>query len=173
MFKQIFLKYRTNKFSKKNKAQRSTVTFEEAKTVGLLLEKVDPKDVETLNNFIYQLEEKGKKVTVFTYDNRKELPQLEVQYAVITRKDIAWNGKYKEQEVQKFIDTPFDYLISLDDTNSLPLRNIMAESKAKCRIGWYNEGKTGHLELMIKAENNISLQKKLEQMYIYTQMLKN
>ncbi len=52
-----------------------------------------------------------------------------------TPKDFGWNGTIKNIELQSFIDTPFDALISYYENPILELKLITAYSKAKFKIG--------------------------------------
>ena len=53
--------------------------------------------------------------------------------------DFDWLGKCKNQEIDEFVDQPFDVLISYYKTNTLELNLITALSKANFKIGLNNE----------------------------------
>ena len=53
--------------------------------------------------------------------------------------DFDWLGKHKNQEIDEFVDQPFDVLISYYKTNALELNLITALSKANFKIGLNNE----------------------------------
>ena len=53
--------------------------------------------------------------------------------------DFDWLGKCKNQEIDEFVDQPFDVLISYYKTNALELNLITALSKANFKIGLNNE----------------------------------
>lgn len=170
--KRTLLKYRTKK-SLKNSKSRSVVPFSKAQNIGIIVSKLNENEIFVINEFIDKISNEGKKVSIITYDNRKENPQLTQPYDIITKKDITWNGKFKDDSIKKFIKTEFDYLISLNTSSILPLDNIIAGSKAKCRIGLYRETKNNMFELIINPNPNATLKEKLDQMYSYTKKLRN
>ncbi|MFD2543796.1 DUF6913 domain-containing protein [Lacinutrix gracilariae] len=72
------------------------------------------------------------KIIAFTSNKKKDVDALNFCY---NPKDFAWNGKVKHAELQEFIKTPFDALISYYQQDVLPLKVITAASKAKFKIG--------------------------------------
>lgn len=54
------------------------------------------------------------------------------------QRDFGWNGKIKNIELQSFLDTEFDALISFYKQNILQLNLITALSKANFKIGISN-----------------------------------
>ena len=50
-------------------------------------------------------------------------------------KDFGWKGSVKNPELQRFLDTEFDVLVSYYLTEALELKLITAKSKAKLKIG--------------------------------------
>jgi hypothetical protein len=53
--------------------------------------------------------------------------------------DFDWLGKHKNQEIDEFVDQPFDVLISYYKTNTLDLNLITALTKANFKLGLNNE----------------------------------
>ncbi len=49
--------------------------------------------------------------------------------------DFGWNGTIKNIELQSFLDTKFDALISYYETEELELKLLTAQSKAQFKIG--------------------------------------
>lgn len=55
--------------------------------------------------------------------------------ACYNSKDFGWSGRIKNAELQTFLNTEFDALISYYDKDLLELKLITAKSKAKFKIG--------------------------------------
>ena len=65
-------------------------------------------------------------------------------------KDFAWNGKVKNVELQGFLDTKFDALISYYSKDELELKLLTAMSKAELKIGIL-QSDTSMNDLIIKT----------------------
>ncbi|WP_253471902.1 hypothetical protein [Flavobacterium sp. HSC-61S13] len=76
--------------------------------------------------------------------------------------DFDWEGKLKNEKVQRFIDTPFDLLISYYDVDEMLLLWSTAHSQARFKVGFST----------IKLSNNhLSLQLPIEQYKTYIEEL--
>lgn len=164
-----FLNLRTESQLKSNKTQRLSTPYKEAQSVGVLFTVEDKKKHDQVKDFIHKLERDGKKVKVFSF-----LPQHKDNYEFLfdffTIKDISFWGKINSAGAEKFYNTAFDYLYYLDTVPNPIMLNIIARSKAKCRIGRYwKEGKS-YLELMI--DTVADTQKLFEGIFNYSIQLK-
>ena len=115
------------------------------------------------------MEEDGKTVNVLTY-LPKGHQNFEFMFDFFTIKELNFWGIFNSEAVLKFVEQPFDYLFYLDQEGSPLIRNIMAMSKAKCRIANYEEENAKFCEMMVQAPGN-SYQGLLEDMYKYTKKL--
>ncbi len=164
-----FLALRTRAQLKKNKSVRVSLSFTEARHVGVIYTVEDKKKHEEIKEFIHQLERDGKKVKVLCF-----LPENKDNYEFLfdffTLKDISFWGNITAPNVVKFYTESFDYLYYLDTVPNPIIENILARSKAKCRIGKHFENSQSYFELMI---NSVSGQKNLHDgMYKYSKQLK-
>jgi hypothetical protein len=80
-------------------------------------------------------------------------------------------GKIKSREVQKFIETPFDYLYCITVSHFLPFDTILMKSNAKCRIGRYFPEQEACYELMLDLKEGEGVDHLIEQMLHYTKKL--
>jgi hypothetical protein len=64
---------------------------------------------------------------------RKKDPPSDIHFTV---KDFGWVGEINNQNLQNFIDTPFDLLINFDAYNNLYLKYLTFLSKAKFKVGY-------------------------------------
>lgn len=72
------------------------------------------------------------KIIAFT-SNKKE--NISSWNTCFNPKDFSWNGKIKNKELQEFLETPFDALISYYKQDVLELKVLTAASKSKFKIG--------------------------------------
>lgn len=169
MFKSLGL-FIKNKLALKRPQVRITVPFIRAKKIGVLADHLD-ENKKAIDQFVQSLEKEGKKVEVIGFSPKKNKPALRVKYKAFSKKDLSWTGEIKQEELKKFIKTDFDYLFSLNTSPFLPFENILAQSKAKCRIGVYQEKKEGYFELMVEPKKKNDMIAVTEQMIRYTKLL--
>ena len=87
-----------------------------------------------------------------------------------TLKDLTFWGKIESPDADKFIETPFDYLYCIDNVSNPLILNVLARSKARCRIGKFSKKDNPFFELMI--EQNGTIKNLIENMYKYTKQLR-
>ena len=164
-----FLKIRTNSQLKKNKVVRTSTPYKQAATVGILFSVEDRKKHDDIKNFIHKLEHDGKKVQVMSFlPNKKE--NFEFMFDFFTIKEVSFWGQITSNHAVKFAETPFDYLFCLDDEPNPMILNLLARSKAKCRVGKFQETNTLFFEFMIDKVN--AAKGLMDGMYTYTTQLK-
>ena len=169
MFKNRLLQLRTRAAVKSNQSLRASIPYKQALNVGLLFSVEDRKKHDAIKDFIKQLQQDGKKVTVLEYLPSKK-DNYEFLFDFFTIHDLSFWGKINSPGTDQFIETSFDYLFCIDmDANPL-IQNVLARSKAKCRIGKFSTGDQAYFELMI--EQNGSVNNLIENMYKYARQLK-
>ncbi|WP_372755276.1 hypothetical protein [Mariniflexile sp.] len=72
------------------------------------------------------------KVVAFSSKPKEALKSWDVCYSSI---DFGWKGVIKNSELQRFLDTEFDALISFYETEVIELKLLTAKSKAQFKIG--------------------------------------
>ena len=167
--KMSFLKMRTNSQLKKNKTVRGNIPYKQATTVGILFSVEDKRKHDDIKELIHKLEHDGKKVQVMSFlPNKKE--NYEFMFDFFTTKDISFFGQITSDHAMKFSETPFDYLFCIDAEPNPMILNLVARSKAKCRVGKYREEATPFFEFMI--DNVGPIKGLMDGMYTYTTQLK-
>ena len=141
MIKESVLKYKTNKFLKSN-AEKYSVSFNKAKTIGLLFD--NDENYKLSKPFIELLSKEGKSVNLLILSHKKEVPTIN-HYV---EKDFNWIGNVTSNKVEQFINKPYDYLFMLNEEIHYLNKYILAASKAKCRVGLHNEENEEFFELM-------------------------
>lgn len=148
-----FLKIRTNRQLKKNKAIRGNMPYKKAQWVGIIFTVEDRLKHDQVKQFIHKLEQDGKKVQVITFlPSKKE--NYEFLFDFFTLKDLSFWGNITSHSAMKFAETPFDYLYYLDTQPNPLILHLLARSQAKCRVGRFWNSAEPFFELMIDSINN-------------------
>jgi len=163
------LRIKTNALLRRNRTQRNSVPYEQAKTVGIFFTVEDKQKHHAVKEFIKRLETDGKHVQILEY-LPEQRDNYEFKFDFFTQKDISFWGTLSSHAAVQFADAPFDYLFYLDLAPNLLSMHILARSKAKCRVGRFWDDGQKYLDFMIEAvSNNQAL---LDNMYNYTTQLK-
>jgi hypothetical protein len=169
MFKMNFLKMRTESALKKNKSLRASIPYQQAKNVGIIFSVEDKQKHVDVKEFIRLLEQDGKKVHVLEYLPLKK-ENYEFMFDFFTIEDLNFWGNLNSDKAIHFSETPFDYLFCIDKESNPLVLNLMARSKARCRVGRFHETESPYFEMMI--EQNGTTKGLIETMYKYTKQLR-
>lgn len=167
---QLALKLRNKLALKKELHLFKTVPFQEAHRIGILAEDLN-KNKKAIENLIAKIKAEGKEVDVLCLSNVKEIQKQKKDFHLFSKKDISWKGNFKKIFIEDFIKTDFDFLFDLSANKNLALDNILARSKAKCRIGIFNEKREKYLDLMISPKKQQPLEHTVEQMIQYSKLI--
>lgn len=150
MLKKPIYKWKTKSALKKG-ADRKTISFENATSIGLLFD--DDTNYQKSKTFIETLSNTGKTISILIKSTEKEAPS-EKHFSI---KQCKWHGKIDNEHVNKFIKTSFDYLFLLNKNPHYLSEYIVASSQAKCRVGIHHEGKEAFFELMFNYKQKQSI----------------
>ncbi|MDH3711308.1 MAG: hypothetical protein OER04_15540 [Cyclobacteriaceae bacterium] len=166
------LEQRTIKLAVENNTVRETVDYKQAKRIGILFSQLDRPKYEAVRNLAKQLKKDGKNVDVLCYLG-KNGENFDFLYNYITSKDVSILGKMHSGAAITFAQQPFDYLFYLDVKRNIYLQNILAMSKAKCRIGVHVKDPEvdKFLELMLSFKENQVYSEVVDQIFYYTKKL--
>lgn len=101
--------------------------------IGILVDESSIDSISSLDKVINDWKSKGKKVEKFSYLDVKEL--AEPSSVLFCQKDIKWSGIPNSEDVERFINIPFDILITINPTHRNFIHYINAVSVAKFKIG--------------------------------------
>lgn len=163
-----FLKRKTKSYLKNNKVLRSSMPYTQALNVGIIFSVESKQKHDLVKDFIKRLEHDGKKVNVVSY-LPKQKENYEFMFDFFTDNDLTFWGNITAKNAISFSQTPFDYLFYLDTEPNPLILNLIAKSKAKCRIGKYNEISEPYFEMMI--EGKVEAKTLIEEIYKYTTLL--
>ena len=152
MLKEPIIKYKTKK-SVKFPTFKETISFSNAKSIGLLFE--NDENYKKTKPFIEMLTKEGKSVTFLIRSKEKESPSSN-HYI---HSDFNWIGTITSEKIDKFINNSFDYLFMLNEDCHFLNEYILASSKAKCRVGLNNENNQRLFELMFDNSKKESIDK--------------
>lgn len=169
MLQDKILAFRTKLLVKKNDVARNSVSYQKATQVGIIFSAENLKKHESIKRFIKQIEADGKKVKVLTY-----LPHgtqnFEFLFDHFSKKELSIWGNFDSESVKDFTSQTFDYLFYLDKNTDPIIQNVLAQSKARCRIGNYDAINEVFCEMMVQSPNG-NLQSMIDEMYKYTKLL--
>ncbi len=125
--------------------------IKDAKSIGILFNATDLVSFEIVKELVKNLTTKENTVDVLGYVDSKQLIDHYLYrkgFDFFTRKQLNWYYKPEAENVNSFIDKPFDLLINLSLDEPYPILYILASSAAKFKAGIYIEG-FEYLDFMI------------------------
>ena len=143
--------------------QRVITNLGDARTIGIIYDSTNPDHDITITKFAEMLRNKGKTVEIMAYVNDKKIDH-KGDIALFNPKAVNWYGVPLDPRVNTFANKPFDLLICALLEESKPLEYIAYLSKAKYRVGPFDENKTDCYDLMIEMGNRKELTYLLQQM---------
>ncbi len=160
--------------SVKKESVPNKFNFNQIKTVGILVDASNADDFELVKRYVLYLREHSKKVKVIGFFSTKHIPPLtysKLEYDFFSVKEINWLGKPTTHVIDNFIEEPYDLLIDLNIHDHFPLKYIASISKAKFKVGKYNEKDESIYDMMIDADHTQTLKYFLRQVDTYITML--
>ena len=130
--KHLSLRKHTEKnLTERDISQRNTPL----KYLGFLVDETFFDDFEMLYEFGNELGLQRKDIKLFTFvETRRNIPSLRQNQ--ITNKEFTWRGEIHNQNAQEFLDFPFDVLIGYYKGKHEFLSAMVAQSKAKFKMGF-------------------------------------
>lgn len=164
-----FLKFRTDRLLRNNKASRTSVPYKSAQNIGIIFSVEDKVKHDTVKDLVKRFEQDGKKVQVIEF-LPEDKQNYEFKYNFFTEKDLSFWGNITSNDALKFADIPFDFLYYLDVEPNPLILHLLAKSKAVCRVGRsWDEGHS-YFEFMVESGNNV--REMIDTMYKYSIQLK-
>ena len=127
-----------NYINKLLSARKAAVDSRKISSIGVILNVNEFKDFEAFRTYLKMLGIKSNKIKIiaFTEDEKDQGYHWETYFSP---KDFGWKGKINNVELQTFIDTEFDALISFYKVDAVELNSITAQSNANFKIGLSNK----------------------------------
>ncbi len=168
----VFLNEFRNKTLKSN-----LIPFDQAESIGIIYDSTNEKHYEMVRKYVKDLRETyHKDVLALGYYDEKELPTLrfsKLGLDFFTRKDLNWFYKPISPIVKRFVDREFDILIDLHIGHHIPVKYVVASSKAKFKMGKYTKNAERYYHFMISVNEQTQLPAFIEQVNHYLKQIKN
>lgn len=103
-------------------------------SLGVILNIDETDDFEAFRALADHIKVRSNKLKIIAYSSNKKEDLLSWDECY-NPKDFGWKGAIKNAELQSFLDTEFDVLISYYEEEILELKLITAKSKSKFKIG--------------------------------------
>ena len=163
------LSYKTNRFLKSNYGLRISISYAKAQSIGIIFSNSSPEKTTFAEHLKKLLSADDKKVKVLAYDRNVQVKHL--PFESFTKKDLSFWGNFTNQSVHNFSEISFDFLICLDHNPGDIIRNLLAKSKAKCRVGICDDYESHHrlFEMFIQSSNDSNM---VDSVYSYTKNIR-
>ncbi len=163
------LSYKTKRFSKDNFDLRASIPYVDAEHIGIIFINDTHEKSKQAEKLKALIESDNKHIKVLAYDRNVEIKHL--PFESFSKKDVSFWGDFKNQSIQNFSDISFDFLICLDINPGDIIKNLLAKSKAKCRVGICDDFEAYHklFELIIHSSTDSDL---VESVYTYTKNIR-
>lgn len=110
------------------------LTDNKVERIGVILNIDELDDFELFRKLASKLNVHANRLKIVAFSESKD-DTLNSWDACFNPKDFGWNGVVKNAELQTFLDTKFDVLISYYETEFLELKLMTASSKAQFKVG--------------------------------------
>ena len=131
--------------------------FDDARSIGLIYKEKGESFFILVKQYVkFLAEEYGiREILAMAYiDDKKQVPHWHIhrlKYEYFTKGDLNWKNIPDSTEVKNFTEKEFDILIDLDKEFCLPLRYVLAKSKANFKVGYYSEENENYYDMMIEV----------------------
>ncbi len=171
-------KRKLDKFLLHQRRRPAVSNFESAKSIGIVysVSTTDYQDiVEKYVDFL-----KGeigfKKIRVLGYYDGPQLPSFVInqslRYLYFTNKMIDFYQHGKCKETSNFVKEDFDILIDLSQEYCVPIKQVVASSKAKLKIGRLNDENEKFYDFMVDMPDNTPVSKFITQINMFLTQVK-
>lgn len=145
------------------KQKHTVINLNDAKTIGILYNSTNPDNDIIITRFAEQLKRDGKTVEIMGFVNDKKVDH-KADILVMNTKHISWYLKPIDEKPLAFAAKNFDLLLCCFTEEVLPLEYIATISKARWRVGVYDEKKTNLYDMMVNLNGKTDLNYLLQQM---------
>ncbi|MFY0592649.1 DUF6913 domain-containing protein [Roseivirga sp.] len=160
-----------NKSDKRGKKNvLPVISFETAKSVGVLYTWKDNQKELEVEKFIDLLKNEGKSVDTLCYNPGKET--INTINPVVSVTDLSALGKLNADSSNAFSNKPFDFLFHLDFELDEIVQSILNQTNARCRVGYHSPDNSSYYELMIGIDKSAGLSNFTAQIVKYIKAIK-
>ncbi len=159
---------------KNNKSKRYNIHYADAKNILLFFTSEGNQKLAMVKGMQNKMEKEGKKVRcLYLLLDEIDKPDVHLDVGMdrLVPEDFSYLGKITKPEVKEILKIEYDYLIHADMESNMYADLILAQSKAKCRVGKHFEEREKHYELMIEIPEEKKINFLLDQVYHYIKVI--
>lgn len=149
--------------------QRQMINIDHAKNIGILFNATKPEEVLTISKFVDQLKTQERNVHILGYQNLGSKNEAGERF--FNNETVSFFGIPKDEKIVEFQKLNLDILICAFKDECLPLEYVAATSKARFRVGAFNQSKTNYYELMINTGSDNNLPYLLQQVHHFLKVI--
>ena len=172
-FKQKVGKWVFQRELQTNSRTKEVCNLDDAKSIGILYDATSEQQIKIIKPFVSYFFDLKKDVKALGYVNSKELSYChtpKLQYDFFYQKDLNWYYKPQNYIIDNFITKEYDILINLCDSNTIPIKYLVASSIAHFKIGIHEEDYEIY-DLMISLKEDKSIEKLMNEIKHYINLI--
>jgi len=154
-----------------DKTTRILTNLKDALSIGIIYDSTNPDNDIIVTKFAEHLRQEGKMVEILGFIDDKKIDH-KADVIIFNKKNLNWNLTPVDERVEKFAAKSFDLLFASFTGINYPLEYVARTSKAKWRIGAFDEKKTDYYEMMINMGDHTEVQYFLDQATYYLNEIK-
>ena len=147
--KELVLAIRTKWLLKNEKVAHYNSNLQRANSFGVLYSYESQQKQDAVQKLIRVLKSMGKQPKILCYTTPQDKETSANLLYTFNHTCLPTFGAIKSDYITHFMATPFDYLFCLDLQPNAIINYLLATSKAKCRIGNFDEQRTSLFEIMV------------------------
>jgi len=151
----------------------SVSNFHNARGIALLYEEKGEGFFILVKQYVkYLKSEYGiRDVMALSYiDSKKSIPHYHIhrlKYDYFHKGELNWRFEPTCDQVKNFVKNDYDILINLEREPSLPLMFVLAESRAKLKVGYYKEWGEDYYDIMLDLPETTTFDEYINQVNHY------
>ena len=149
------------KEQQRQRRRMQSFNLDTAQRIGLLFNATDLDDRQMVMRYAESLKKNGKRVRLLGFfDTEQRDPNF--TFLHYNKKQFDWALRPRSEDVQKFMDTPFDLLLNVEPATHLHSEYVAMLSKASIKVGPITTN-TDCYDLMIDAADKKNVRAFLDQ----------
>jgi hypothetical protein len=155
---------------KEGSRQPQAISLDKAQKIGILFTGEDEQTLNSVSTFVKELRRNGKNVKCLGFvpkPNAVQTLRQSQDMDFFSTDDLNWYFRPQSSLVTSFLSEKFDMLIDLRIVRRVPLPFMVALSKARFKVGRFNEEDKQIFDLMIHADEGMGINEFIDQMRHY------
>lgn len=174
-FRIFWGKYFFRRDLRKAYRNRDIVNLHDAKSVAIVYDASNEETYKIVSEMVRYFQENQKVVKALGFVNYARLPHYcfpKLSYDYFTKRELNWWMKPTNARVADFIREEFDILIDLTTKECFPLMYAAGLSKARFKVGRFNEPTISMYDFMLHVNESINTEEYVREAMHYLSILK-